>query len=288
MNLLNNQIMACFHKGLQDWSAGKKTCPDGGPITAECLTGSAMKTTITKSTTEKPPSKQQTYAGGGQTGTTSGEMNDDGKWHWGKTVYAEAGNGGWTWVQTPDGDWTLTWVTTNTGNHWLWWMPNRYHWSGSHRRRGTWMHISGPDWRDDMHSLTAHMFTRDDDRGRGPQGGGHHDKDGKWTEGMESDGPMPIKHPEVVTNQRVKNVRAMPTAPPKKGGNNPLDALKSFGNTQSWGHKKKAGALGEEGSWMVAEQRDGSKETFNPQPWKADPLKALEQAKTTDWTGSHW
>jgi len=185
-------------------------------LTVQCLTGASPTPAPTPGPppTPLPPTVDNTYLGNGQAGKTTGEMNTNGIWHWGKIVYSEAGNGGWKWIQTPDGDWNLVWVTTNTNNHWRWLMPNRYHWSGHHRRRGTWMHITGPDWRENNHNLHSHMFGHQDQRGGG--GGG---SDGNWDKGMVSNlvpnsGKVHHSREGIVENRRTKGPRAMPTEAP--------------------------------------------------------------------------
>merc|ERR1711924_474822 len=71
-------------------------------------------------------------------------------------------HGFWQWEQNPDGEWTLIWIEQQTHYHWKWQRPNAYRWSGPHRRRGTWMDVSGKDFQDGTHQLHQHMLSDED------------------------------------------------------------------------------------------------------------------------------
>jgi len=237
-----------------------------------CLIGGNGATPAPTPAKALEPTIDGAYVGGGVTGETTDEMNTNGIWHWGKTVYAEAGNGGWTWLQSPDGDWNLVWVTINTSNRWLWQMPNRFQWSGHHRRRSTWMHMSGADWRrgENVH---AHLIAAEENEARG----GHHDEnahvsyDPDWYDGMTKSVPKPVPAPAASiaenkyvgrsalsqsgSNSRNQSPRAMPTAT--------LTATHSGAPTSS--------------------PADASIEQHFKEVVKYDPLEALKEIKNTEF-----
>eukprot|EP00746_Dinoflagellata_sp_MGD_P165335 gnl/MRDRNA2_/MRDRNA2_94546_c0_seq1.p1 gnl/MRDRNA2_/MRDRNA2_94546_c0~~gnl/MRDRNA2_/MRDRNA2_94546_c0_seq1.p1 ORF type:complete len:524 (+),score=104.06 gnl/MRDRNA2_/MRDRNA2_94546_c0_seq1:85-1656(+) len=267
----------------------QELCPDG-KITVACLTGASTVITTTLAPTPRPPMKTNNYQGNGQTGKTSGEMNTHGFWNWGWTVYADGGNGGWQWVETPDGDWNLVWVTTTTNNHWVWLMPNRYHWSGMHRRRGTWMHIKGTDWRDSSHSLANHMFPREDDSSSGNfRQKTQAVQDDNWSQGMTNPlaerniMAMKKRQSHVENDPSVDAPWDMPTEQKNKFREGIRNKLKDAqtGNAASLGASLPPGE--HEQASAAAAASIAQKQNDMDQVAKMDPLEAMEKVKNEQW-----
>merc|ERR1712146_238655 len=96
---------------------------------------------------------------GGMAGSTEGEEHtEEGVFVVPKADLEPDKGEYWEVVPIPGGGTKLVYGGNSPAYEWRWEKPGALRWSGKHRRRGTWTHIDGKDWKMGNYELDKDAF----------------------------------------------------------------------------------------------------------------------------------